>query len=392
MNLIERKGEHHMKRILKIACLVLVFAAAARCSDFMNDESDADADVTDADTDSDAVADVPADPDAIDPPPDEGPDADALDDGTETDALVDGLDVEPDGGRCLRGDGSGGQGDPCTCADDCSEETPVCMLAAESDRYCAAIGCLEEGAPECEAGSECVGINRFPGLSFCRQCVGSSGNPGDPCRCESDCPPVTVDGRERTQACVDGICALSPCGTTAPCPDGYTCQGNIVRSWCAECLDPSVPAGFEEACVCNTDCEADLVCIGDACGIEGCELEAAADCPEGYECRAQLSGVTRCIAESSLCTGDGSGTIGQLCACNEDCSESAPVCLEASLSGINVGGCTVWPCRILSASPCPEGDGGELFSCCFIPGLVNEPSCLPTTVMDTLGLSSFCRP
>ena len=125
-----------MKKIAQLTGLLLLLTVAFQCSRFRDDESDGSVDVQDVDADSEA--DVSADPDAADMPSDDGLDADAPVDGTDAEVPADGVDVDPDASRCLRGDRSGGQGDACTCADDCSEDTPLCMLTVEGDRYCAA--------------------------------------------------------------------------------------------------------------------------------------------------------------------------------------------------------------------------------------------------------------
>jgi len=133
-----------------------------------------------------------------------------------------------------------------------------------------------------------------------------------------------------------------------------------------------------------------MTCHDSMCAIEGCEPGSTTDCPADFECRSPLEGGTRCEPESAACVGDGSRGMGMACACDRDCNAEAPVCIQASIGAMDLGGCTVRPCSLLDTDPCPDGVSGGAYGCCLVPGVVGAPTCMPMALMDLLGISAFC--
>jgi hypothetical protein len=143
---------------------------------------------------------------------------------------------------------------------DCEADAdcPMGFTCQEVQAPCASTGCA---CPPCEEGTECT------------------------CDCPTDPEPC--------EATTYKYCAYTPveCASDADCSEGFECKAQEVCSGSAGCgcavpaCDPEGECPEPEPCECDeTEYTESCEVVGHYCEAKQIECEAAADCPEGWEC------------------------------------------------------------------------------------------------------------
>ncbi len=224
----------------------------------------------------------------------------------------------------------------------CTPATEVCNGADDDCDGTVDEGCLELGAA-CTRDDQCgdgvcrvidgaqictrdcdprTAIPRCPYDFYCREtgcgtgeCVG--GNPGavadgEPCAADLECAAsrcAPLGGAAR--------CGRSCTTTGEACPTGEVCDTTAGGADCGTCWPfalSTAPRPF------GTECDADAQCADGSCAPGGfCTraCDAATPCGSGFHCRA------------STCVRGTLGGQGTACVTAEDCSATAPECVNA---------------------------------------------------------------
>jgi hypothetical protein len=172
------------------------------------------------------------------------------------------------------------------------------------------------------------------------------------------CVPGEPGGLANGAECTTDIeCASSFCGTGSPrrcgrscspggiaCPTGELCEAD---GECGQCIPVTLstrPRPF------GSPCDASAQCESGTCSDGICTQACGAECPFGYHCRA------------GLCAFGPLGELGSDCVTAEDCSPSAPECVDAEG-------------ELLCSRPCDAANAcPERFECTDVGGVTR---CVP---------------
>lgn len=302
----------------------------------------------------------------------------------------------------------------CTSDASCQPPATICNLPAGT---CVA-GCQVSGCP---AGQTCsaatgrcqTGGSTPPGTTPSGTGMSSTGAPLNAmCTRNADCS---------SSVCFDfgttiGKRCVSSCGTSADCPQSFTCYDEAGAKMCVSAQLFNTPSAFGGAaggsCTRGLDCHSDF-CQGGVC-VEVCT--DSAQCGGGRSCKwtsyAQDQYVSSCVASSGGTQGGGrcqvdadcasgvcygSGSCGTLCSSSRDCT-AGDVCAPVNygVCELNTGTCSLWQPNYVKACVTPSSPAGPgaVGTACTSAGQCRSGLCESSTgkCTDTCAHDADCPP
>jgi MYXO-CTERM domain-containing protein len=267
-------------------------------------------------------------------------------------------------GTCVAGGGGNGQlGDSCNDPSDCVNQFCVCGESCFCSRGCGT-------SNPCPSGWDCVPLQGGGGACAPGQ-SGGTGQLGDPCQSGSQCQNGFCVGITATS----GMCS-QPCGTTQPCPGGYSCaplqggggacipgggtpdggtpppDGGTTApdggTTASDAGTPRPPQPLGSSCTAAAECQSRWCAYVSDGTIRVCTQScgATSPCPSGFYCGQLLGGTRGCVVDTVQNPPDG-GTVEPPPEAGIDTGPPKPASGGCSAGGS--GGSALWVALAVAA-------------------------------------------